>query len=138
MLLSKSKIGILVLAFAVANLGCDDVTKESQKTYYYEAHLITTAQCDSFTMSITPGHKYSFSQIKNFRTTLKNYGGQFLGSDSELSESELKTVMHQYGIDNSEYTEVKSSLDPVENLIIFAEYAPDLSNYVIWMYIERE
>jgi len=129
---------VMVLVFGMTVVGCDNGSTGGGKTYYYEAYRITMAQCTSFIGSHPLGLDYSFSEIKGFRETLKGYGGTFMESDGGVTEAELKTFANQHGINGSAYTEAKNSLDSVGNLITFLQYAPDPTNYAIWMYVEKE
>lgn len=132
---------IMVLVLGMMVVGCDNGTTETtktKKTYYYEACYITMTQYNTFASSVSQGLNYTFSQIQGFRQILRSYNGTFIASNSGVSESELKTVANQHGLGGSEYTQAKDSLDSVGNIILFFQYAPSPSNYIVWMYVEKE
>ena len=128
----------MALVFGMTVVGCDNDTTDDEKTYYYEAFVITMAQYKSFMSTTTPGYTYTNSQIKGFRQTLRNFNGTFVGSGTGVTESELRDLFIQRGMSPSEYTELKNSLDSVGNLIMFFEYIPSPSTQKAWMYFEKE
>jgi hypothetical protein len=128
-------IGVLVASMFFLS-ACDDGTKAS--TYYYEAYNITMSQYNSFMSSHSNAVSYTFNEIKSARAELRSYNGTFIVSESGISESELQSFSSQHGISGSDYSQIKDHIDSVGNLIVFFSYAPDPSNYMIWMYIEKE
>jgi len=130
---------VIALVFGMLVVGCDDGSSSSgsskKSTYYYEAFKITKAQYDTFMDSVTPDYNYTFSEIKGFRQTLRNYNGTFLQSGTGVSETELKDFMTSSGISTSEYQTIKQSLNSVGNLIYFFRHQ---SGDIIWIYFEKE
>jgi len=128
---------VITLVFGMLIVGCNDGSSK-KSTYYYEAFKITKTQYDNFMSSVTPDtpdYNYTFSEIKGFRQTLRNYNGTFLQSGTGVSETELKNFMTSSGISTSEYKTIKKDLDSVGNFIYFFL---DKSGDIVWMYFEKE
>jgi hypothetical protein len=127
-------IGLVLFLASCSN----NMTSSNSGTYYYEGYRITMAQYNSFLASVNNSQSFNFSDVLAFRQQLQNYNGYFIASASKITGAELYDFCIQRGVSPTDYNVMKSALDARGNYIAFFHYAPDMYNYIIWMYVEKE
>jgi hypothetical protein len=127
---------ILAVSILVVFLSCDD-DSSNPLFYYYEGARVSMSDYNTL-QSIMGSGSYTYTEILNARNWLrgKTLWDSFSGTD--CTQADLYTFLTTRGYTPSKANTAISNLNASGNAIGWFNYNPDPTNYVVWIYIERQ